>query len=266
MVAGFLDNESIFASTTTLMVKQTLEEVRVSQYQLEQCRSKCESVLSNPHLIADVLMKIEQDSLPVADSDLLGLSLLTEKERMAGRWCLSQLLPRLISVPSVLLKMQITCRERALAVDLRVLEKLLETIEDELEAIEDFENKREEYAESTRLLRAELLKLRRQRATQRELDERNGRLKELRDKRQREKLELLLRLAEEERLRKLEAEKHPPRPKPNYVNKVGPYRDQRSSLVVKLTATDTTKTTALCCLPHNRLDQSYARTFVLPRT
>ena len=220
MVGVFLDNESIFASSTTSAVKYILKEVVALQQELEQSRSKCEESLSDPHMLADVLMKVEQGSLPVDDSNLIGLSLHTDKERMKGRRSLSQLHHRLISEPSVLLKMHITCRERAVAVDLKVLQKLQETVEDELEAMEEFEKQREGYAESTRLLRAALLKQRRQRAIQRELDERNSRLQELRDKRQKELQDLMARMAEEERLRKLEEEKDPPRPRPNYINKV----------------------------------------------
>ena len=220
MVLVFLDNESSFAASTSPSVRATLEALEDMQEQMEATRDHCEAVVDSPELLGEIIRQVEESSLSVTEADLSGLCLGTDKERIKGREQLSNLSGRLVSKPYSLLKERVACRERTLALDLRVLDKVIDSIRDEVRDMEDFEAQRDGHAETTRLLREALLKNRRQRAMQRELDERASRLKELRDLRLREIAEQLAREAEIARLLKIEMERALPPPRPTYVSKV----------------------------------------------
>lgn len=167
MVLVFLDNESLYASITAKTSRLTLKELDITIDQLEKNRVICKNVITTPSVMTDILDKIESDTLPLSEANVLGVCLGLETLKLQGQKYHHILEERVVGVFQESLQEKIKLREKTLDLEVRVMRAFRSNVEEECGDMEGFEEQRVGCEESTRMLREALLNQRRQRALQR---------------------------------------------------------------------------------------------------
>ena len=173
----FFDNESSFCADALTAVAAAKDELRVLREDKEQRLERLRPYYEGAE---GAVEGIERETLTVGEYDLLRLPMGALTNSLRSIDILSTVTPHTACTAVSWLRGWISSEEEALAADIRMLSAMEEGASREHSLMASFPLDREGYERTARMWEEELLRLRRQKVVQNDLDERKKRLDALR--------------------------------------------------------------------------------------